>query len=321
MYTGPEFLIDFTMSGCAIAPLMPNRVNCWTSDIDRMCFVAATTSAAGTPRARALAASLRKARLASGIGLRELGRMLSISHTDLSLWEHGHRVPNVEIVAMILAALRTVPEERERILDLARNAREPNWLAVGMPGLTQQLAGAMESERAASAITEWSPSLIPGLLQDPDYARAIVSQNPEDIERRMLVRIGRREVITRSDPTHMNALIGEAALRDPVVPPSLMADQLVHLAKMCERPNINIWVVPSRIGYHPGLIGPFVLYDFPDSPPVVHFEHFSSGAFVPDADNVKAYRSAVADLQRLAIGPDRSAAFMLKVVEEWREKP
>jgi transcriptional regulator with XRE-family HTH domain len=285
-----------------------------------MCFVAATTSAAGTPRARALSASLRKARLASGIGLRELGRMLSISHTDLSLWEHGHRVPNVEIVAMILAALRTVPEERERILDLARNAREPNWLAVGMPGLTQQLAGAMESERAATVITEWSLSLIPGLLQDPDYARAIVSQNPDDIERRMLVRIGRREVITRSDPTHMNAFIGEVALRDPVVPPAQMAEQLMYLVQLGERPNIDIWVVPTAIGYHPGLNGPFVLYDFPDSPPVVHFEHYSSGAFVPDADNVKAYRFAVATLKTVGVGPGESAGFITRIAEEWREK-
>ncbi|HEX5405210.1 MAG TPA: helix-turn-helix transcriptional regulator [Pseudonocardiaceae bacterium] len=282
--------------------------------------MAATTSAAGTPRARALSASLRKARLASGIGLRELGRMLSISHTDLSLWENGHRVPNVEVVAMILAALRTVPEERERILDLARSAREPNWLAVGMPGLTQQLAGAMESERAASVITEWSPSLIPGLLQDPDYARVVVSRNPDDIERRMLVRVGRREVITSNDPTRFNALIGEAALRDPVVPPNLMAEQLENLVRLAERPNIDVWVVPSRIGYHPGLIGPFVLYDFPDSPSMVHFEHFSSGAFVPNADNVSDYRSAISVLKGLAVGPEWSPAFIGKIAEEWRGK-
>jgi transcriptional regulator with XRE-family HTH domain len=288
-----------------------------------MCFVAATTSAAGTPRARALSASLRKARLASGIGLRELGRMLSISHTDLSLWEHGHRVPNVEIVAMILAALRTVPEERERILDLARGAREPNWLAVGMPGLTQQLAGAMESERAATAIIQWLPTIIPGLLQDPDYARAIMSMNGEDmtdIDRRMLVRIGRREVITRSDPVRFSALIGEAALRDPVVPPALMAEQLMHVVQLCERPNIDVWVVPMFIGYHPGLMGPFVLYEFPDSSPVVHFEHFSSGAFVPDNDNVKAYYHVVSKLKKLAIGPAESPAFIAKIAEEWREK-
>src|ERR1700759_2063492 len=74
------------------------------------CFMAATTSAASTPRARALSAAWRTARLARGVGQRELARMLSISHTDLSLWENCRRVPNAEQVAMILAALRVPPE-------------------------------------------------------------------------------------------------------------------------------------------------------------------------------------------------------------------
>jgi transcriptional regulator with XRE-family HTH domain len=309
------------MAGCETAPPSLDRVNQLDFDLDRMCFVAATTSPAGTPRARALSASLRKARVDSGIGLRELGRMLSISHTDLSLWENGHRVPHVETVAMILAAIRVSPEERQRILDLARNAREPNWLTVGMPGITQQLAGAIESERAASTITEWSPSIIPGLLQEPDYARAIISQNGRhtaDLEPRLLVRIGRREAITRSNPTRLAALIGEEALRDPVVAPALMADQLMHLVRMSERPNIQLWVVPSRIGWHPGLMGPFVLYEFPDSAPVVHFEHFSSAAFVPELANVNDYHRAVAEMKDVAVGPDRSAALIAEIVEEWR---
>src|SRR2546421_5266247 len=118
-----------------------------------------------SPRARALCAALREARTASGISQRELGRLLSITYTNISLWENGHRIPSVETVAMILAALRTSPEERERILVLARNVGEPSWLTVGIDGVPQQLTGTTECERAASRITQWSPAIVPGLLQ------------------------------------------------------------------------------------------------------------------------------------------------------------
>lgn len=110
-------------------------------------------------------------------------------------------------------------------------------------------------ERAASTIIEWSPSIIPGLLQEADHARAILShngRNTADLEPRLLVRIGRREVITRGNPTRLTALIGEEALRDPVIAPALMADQLMHLVRMSERPNVQLWTVPARIGWHPG---------------------------------------------------------------------
>ena len=57
-----------------------------------------------------------------------------------------------------------------------------------------------------------------------------------------------------------------------------------------------------------------------DSPPVVHFEHFSSGAFVPDGDNVNDYFHVVSKLKGLAVGPGESPAFIAKIAEEWRRK-
>ncbi|GDY34013.1 helix-turn-helix domain-containing protein [Gandjariella thermophila] len=273
-----------------------------------------------SPRARALCAALREARIASGISQRELGRLLSITYTNISLWENGHRVPSIETVAMILAALRTSPDERQRILDLARNASERNWLTSGLAGVPQQLAGSTECERAASRITEWSPAIVPGLLQTPDYTRAIMTAGgriaPDDVELRIMVRAGRREVITRVEPVEYLALIGENALYEPIGSPTARVHQLRHLADMAERPNIVVQIVPARIGWHPGLAGPFILYDFPDASPVVYFEHHSSGAFVPDAHNVSEYRKAIEWIREIARDPDESLALVNRAAEE-----
>ncbi len=224
----------------------------------------------------------------------------------MSHWETGRRIPTPEDVASFLAVAGVTGQERQRLLDLARNASEPNWLTVGMPGIPQQLAGAVECERSASAIVEWAPMAVPGLLQTSDYSRAVSAAGgltTHETERRATVRAGRREIITRRDPVRFTALIGRHSLSDKIGTPEVMRDQLRFLLELAARDNVTIQVVPPDVGWHPGLAGPFVLYDFPDSPAVVHFEHYSSGAFVPDDDDVLAYRQAVTRILELAMSP------------------
>jgi transcriptional regulator with XRE-family HTH domain len=275
---------------------------------------------AGTPRARALSAALRAEREARGIGLRELARLVSISHTQVSHWETGHRVPTLESTVMLLTALRTPPAERERITDLARNLSESNWLITGVPGIPHQLAGAVESERAAKAIVEWSPMVVPGPLQTSDYARAVAvacGLPTNEIELRVMVRISRREVFTRRKPApvRFDALISEAVVHEPIGQPGVMVDQLRYLVEMAERPNITINIVPLRIGWHPGWSGPFILYEFPDAPPMVHFEHYRSGAFVPDQDDVAEYFKAAAAMRQRALSTDASVKLIAETAE------
>ena len=275
---------------------------------------------AGTPRARALSAALRETRRASGVGLRALSRQLELSHTQLSHWENGSRVPSIETVAMILAALRVPSGDRERILDLARNTAEPNWLTVGLAGIPQQLAGAIERERAASAMSQWSPMMVPGLLQTPDFTRAMMWDGtlpPEEEDIRLMVRSGRSEVLTRSDPLRFEAIVSEVVLRQNIATPRVMAEQFGHLIEMSERPNITIRLVPLETGYHPGLSGPFVLYDFPAAPPVVHFEHFSSGAFVPTEHDVNEHRQALKEIRKLAFDQSESLRFIEQARNDW----
>ncbi|GDY33341.1 helix-turn-helix domain-containing protein [Gandjariella thermophila] len=272
-----------------------------------------------------MCAALREARQASGIGVRELGRLLGISDANISLWENCHRIPNVETVAMILTAVRVSPEERERILDLARNVREPNWLTVGIEGIPQQLAGVVECERAATSIVEWIPMGIPGLLQTSDYTRTIKESSglpQEDIELRVMISAGRRDVITRvNNPVQFEALIDEAGLREQIGSPAIMVDQLRHLNAMGERPNVVIRVVPRGVGWHPGWVGPFILFEFPDSSPVVYFEHYSSGAFVPTEHDVAAYKKAINRLRGIARSPEESSALIAEIAHQMEAAP
>lgn len=285
----------------------------------------ATTN--GSPRARALAAALKQARLDRELSGRELADRLKLDQSYVSRIENGARLPSVEMTARFLGALHATTPECERILELARRVDEPNWLTVGIPGIPQQLAAVVESERAATGITEWSPMLVPGLLQTADYTRVIatasviVTRNrPEkhEIESRVMVKLSRRDVLTSVKPVQYDVLIGEDALLEPIGSAAVMAEQLRYLLSMGARENIDLLVVPREVGWHPGTAGPFMLYQFPDASPVIYFEHYSSGAFIPDEDEVDVYGKAVNSIRGVALSASDSREVIAKIlVDKW----
>lgn len=262
---------------------------------------------------------IRDVRRRAGVSGRELSQRLGLSHSVVSHWERGRAVPTTEDVASLLTALGISGDEKKRLVALARGANEANWLTAGMPGIPQQLAGVVECERAAVKITEWAPTVVPGLLQTTDYSRALIratGESPEQTERLLMVRVSRREVVTKRDPVTLVALIGEEVLRDGICEPLIMADQLQHLAQMAGRPNVTIRVMPPRMGWHPGYAGPFNVYEFPDAPPVVYFEHYRSGAFIPDEDDVAAYQTALDRMLGLARTADDSKKLINQIAKE-----
>lgn len=275
------------------------------------------------PRIKALAAALRAAREAADLGQRELARQLDIRHATLSNWENAKRVPRPEDVASVLTAIGVNGQERERIIELARHAHEPNWLTAGIPGASQQLAGAMECETTATTITEWEPWTVPGLLQTSDYARAIIASGEmsrTEVETLVHVRMGRRDVLTREQPVELVALIGQAAIVDYVGSAEVMAGQLRHLQKMARLDTVSIQVVPSGVGWHPGRMGPFVLFDFADTPSIVHLEHHRSGVFLSNVKDVEAYKTAVRTLRRVAMSPEDSAELIAEAITTYGAK-
>ena len=279
---------------------------------------------ATTRRARALAAIIRDLRERSGMRSRELSIQLGLSHSTVSHWETGKRIPTVEDVARLLGALRVNGNEMEHVLDLARHATEENWLTHGMPGLPEQLVGVVECERDARTITEWSPSIVPGLLQTRAYAQMAISASGElsrdEVESCVFVRMGRRGIVEKNS-VHLHALIGEAVLHEPVGEAGVLLEQLQHLRTMAARRNVTLRVVESGSGWHPGLCGPFIFYDFDDIPnAAVYFEHYSSGVIIQEHKDVAAYRKVIQELQTKAADEITSSRLVSDAIEKMEKK-
>lgn len=291
----------------------------WTRSVAPTIWCMAGTTS-GSPRARVLGAWLRDAREAADLGVRELARLLDIGHTNISRWETAERLPRPEDVAMILTAVGVNGAERERLINLARAAGEPNWVTVGVPGASEALDALMEFEKTAKRVTEWSVSVIPGLLQTGDYTRAIMADSgasDQETDARVMLRLTRRDVLTRRNPVTFQALIGESALRQVIGGREVMADQLRHLLRMAEVPAVTLRVVPTGHGWHPGLAGPFELLEFETGRPIVHLEHLRSSLFLyEEEDDLRAYVNAAEMVRTVAMSRDATAGLIAEMITE-----
>lgn len=267
-------------------------------------------------RLRDLGAELRALREARGVGVRALAREAGLkTHAHISLWEKGERQPSEDALTLVLAVLDVSGDDRERMLGMLRETQGPGRITAGMPGLGQTLSTLIDLESSARKITDYSLGLIPGLLQTSDYARAIMGNSPH-AETRVVLRAGRRDILTRSDPVELVALIdSEVLVRPAGTTRSVLIDQLRHLLRMGELPNVTIQIVSSTCPHwHAGLAGPFELIEFPKASPVVHLEHHRSSAFLWEGDDVREFVDAANEVRKLAMTPAESAEAIAWIV-------
>lgn len=271
------------------------------------------TGSANSPSARALGAELRDARKQARLSLRALAERLAVAKTQLNRWETGTSVPSPEHVASFLTALGVNGDEYERILEQARSTDAPSWISSGIPGVQKELASLVQFESTATEITEVAPMLIPGLLQTPDYMRASMAalQNNQ-IGPRILTRMERRTVLTKSNAPTFTALIGEAALREPFGGQAAMAEQLRHITTAAtDQSNITVRVIRSGAEtFHAAHAGQFILLRFPKADPIVQIDHYSSLIFIKGPRDVAAHAEAVNRLQDLALSAGDSLDFI-----------
>ncbi|MEV4648669.1 helix-turn-helix transcriptional regulator [Saccharopolyspora sp. NPDC049357] len=277
---------------------------------------------ADTPRARALAKELRAARFATGLTARELSRMLGWSEAKVSRLETARRGIHVESVEAILKALKVNRSERERLVKLAREIREPAWWEVGRE-IPEQLTALLDAEQRAKRITSVQLNLVPGLLQTREYTRQIMTSSELDddtADARVEIRMKRQEVLHRRNIVRLRAFLDEAVFFRPIGGSLVMAEQMRHLLKVSESSNVEIRVLPRTIGAHAGMSGAFLLFEFDRSRPVVHIEARRSGAFIDAPEDVGLFLGSVETLESQASDPGASRAIILSYLEKYESE-
>lgn len=262
---------------------------------------------------RTLGLELLRLRKEAKLSTRAIGAKMGWSASTVSRLERGLRQEtSSEEVAALLAIYGVTGSLRDQLLGMARWPSESGWWDSPGEHLPTQTSNYLNFENRATMISDFEPLLMPGLVQTPDYARAVIAAlNPSageaQIEAYVARRIGRQAILSRPKPPLVRLLLAESALRRPVGGQAVMCHQVRHIAGAVEqRPHLSVQVLPDTVITHVGLAGPFVLMEFANAPTVVHVETLKAGLFLDNADDVEFYRLAADKLAELALSPEES---------------
>lgn len=248
---------------------------------------------------------LKKERLAHGWALDELARRTGINAAHLSRIENGRRPPTEKLARACDAAF---PDRKgwftEYYEELGQWAEVPAWFRPWG-----------EVEVGTLNLLDWSPSVVTGLLQSDDYARAIVSAaprvTPEQVVERVAARMARQKrVIFRDDPPAAWFLVDITSLRRMAGSAEVMAGQLRQLAMVSEMPHVTIQVVPECV--HAGLLGGFTVADG-----AAYAESVVSGQVFSDEEIVSALTRRFDTIRGEALRVSESAALLREMAEQW----
>ncbi|MET9699989.1 helix-turn-helix transcriptional regulator [Streptomyces sp. NPDC006529] len=274
-----------------------------------------------TVRRRRLGSELRRLRLASGLTSREVADRLLISQPKISHLENGRRAIKPRDVRDLCGIYGvTDPQVVDSLMQMATESdRQGWWVACGdIP-----YAVYIGLETAASAIHSYEPQVIPGLLQTPAYAQAVIEETiplatPGQIAVRHEVRLRRQcRAHHPARPLRLWAVLDESALRRMAGSPEIMREQLEYLNRLSMQPHITVQVLPHEAGAHPGVSGQFSILRFPDSAAgAVYLERFTSDLYLEKRSDVQHYSVMYDHLQAKALSPENTRHFIARTAQE-----
>ncbi|MFI6447006.1 helix-turn-helix domain-containing protein [Kitasatospora sp. NPDC050543] len=282
-----------------------------------------TTQTGGgtTVRRLVLGSQLRRLREARGVTREQAGYSIRASESKISRMELG-RVGFKERDVADLLTLYGIHDDTERaiLLALVREANTASWwhgYGAILPSWFQTYLGL---EEAATTIQSYEVQLVPGLLQTADYARAVITlgnhgATPDEVERRVEVRLRRQQLLTAELPPRVVAVIDEAALRRPWGSAEVMRGQLDRLAALTELPAVELHILPLGAGVQTAETGAFSMLTFaePDLSDVVYLEQFTSALYLDKPEDVAEYGEAMRRLTADSLTPDRAAALLAAI--------
>ncbi|MEG8274718.1 helix-turn-helix domain-containing protein [Streptomyces sp. AHA2] len=272
-------------------------------------------------RRRKLGAELRALRASAGLTSGEAARLVGWHQSKVSRIETGTSGVKPADVRLLLDAYGVADSQlRELLLVLAGSddggGRHHWWHAYrGVLPPTYRDFISLESQAAAMRTLE--TTVVPGLLQTPEYARAVtraaVGNLPEDrLDTLVEVRLARQDVLRADPPLELSAVLDEAVLRREVGGPGVMARQLERLVEAARLPHVRLQVLPFAAGAHIGVTGPFVILSFLSTSDldVVVLDHLTSSLYLERKEDLRAYTEAFNSLLIHALSPEDSLDFI-----------
>ncbi len=252
--------------------------------------------------------------------------------SKLSRLENGRSRPDLADILDLLDLYRVQGRERDQLVAIARDAGNTRRWLRAYPVMTARQRGYAELEAASARIDEYGASLVPGLLQTPEYARLRICSAPlpdsgvtADVE--VAARLARQAILTRDvltgaaltsgvEPLRYTAIVDEMALLGRGSPAGVQDRQLKHLISMSSLPNVTIQVLLRSATVGPEFIPytGFSIYHFvdPDDPETVAVETLVRELVLSDRGVVDRYAQVFEWLRESALDQESSRNWLIE---------
>ncbi|MBB0245938.1 helix-turn-helix domain-containing protein [Streptomyces alkaliphilus] len=293
---------------CNVLPV-PKR-NHYASDSKGRSMTERNLNVRRTTARQLVASGLKAHRARTGMTIRALAKELNFSHGYIARVETGSQMPSTSLAGALDEYLQT-NGHFTGLLVLAGNEGTPDYFR-----------SALEKERTAVSIQVLTSNLLPGLLQTPEYARALFASAAPKAPRETLndpvaIRCERASaVLERENPALYRTIIDESALARPVGGNEVMRNALRHMREMSTRQNIVVQLLPFRSGAYPMLGGSFSAYTGRDGTTTAYVESFGGGEVVEDPARVAELLHQLAHSTSRALPEPES----LEVVRQYEER-
>ncbi len=275
-----------------------------------------------TLRAQWLGQSLRELRDASAMTLVRAGEFLQRNAATVSRFESGEypiRRPDL----MALLDLYGVSDRRKRdgLLRLSEDVWQKGWWDGYAEDVERQFVDFVWLESRATEIRVFENTLCPGLLQIRDYAEVVITAaeweaEPEQIARRVQLRMDRQAALHRAEPPRFTAIVDEFVLRREIGGSGVLADQLSHLLTCAKLPHVELRVLPSSIGAHASHRGSFQVITTTEPDLDVGYAETVGGAVYVEPPDSERFIRVYDRLLDSALGPAESVERVLMIMED-----
>ncbi|HEX9064223.1 MAG TPA: helix-turn-helix transcriptional regulator [Streptosporangiaceae bacterium] len=273
-----------------------------------------------TVRRRELGAALRKLRTDRDWTVEYVAQQLLCSTSKVSRLETGHRGASARDIRDLGNLYGLDDQQRQHLIELASEGKQRAWWQ--RLGLPYETYVGLEAE--AAYIRDYGLGGMPGLLQTPDYARAILRAavprwTAAIVEQRVSGRLARQQILSRPDPPRFHAVIDESVLHRVVGSPAVMHAQLTHLLEASERQNVSIGIIPFAAGALPSGNNKFIILGFPPQTigDVVFIEGLTGDLYLDDPGEIETYSLTFRALSDLAGAAERSRAIITATIRAY----
>lgn len=255
-------------------------------------------------------AELRRLRETARLSHEQLGERVFCSGSYIGQFESTARRPQLDVSKLIDEVLGS-GEHLQRLCRLARKSK-----------VAEYFADAAELERLAKTISEYSPMVVPGLLQTEGYARAITRAalplaQQEEVEGHVRTRIERQHILDTPTPPVLWAVLHEAALRVPMGGPGVMGEQLLHMAALGHERRVLVQVLPFAASADALVQEAFRLMTFSDAPTVVYAEGTHTGQLIEEPALVERFSKSYDLVRAAALSPMASLALLDSAAKDY----